>query len=253
MFHQLSIAGSVSCVVLFLAQAATAADPPPPPPPPPMPGTAADRANDRARDAANTAADKKETVDNRATAAKSGDNENVNGDSLTSTTSRNAPAQRFGMQRQFAFSSDEALTLSSSSTSGVPGSVTTVLLSPAIDYFIIDNLSVGGFVLFNYTSQNDQHASTFGLGPRVGYNFSFSDLLSLWPKVGMSFDNTSTTIGAATTSGTNVALNLFVPLMIHPAPHFFAGFGPFLDTDLSGDAKTTTWGGKLTIGGWVGL
>jgi hypothetical protein len=33
--------------------------------------------------------------------------------------------------------------------------------------------------------------------------------------------------------------------------HFFAGFGPFLDTDLSGDARATAFGGKLTLGGWL--
>jgi hypothetical protein len=35
------------------------------------------------------------------------------------------------------------------------------------------------------------------------------------------------------------------------APHFFAGFGPFLDADLTGDNKATVIGGKLTLGGWL--
>jgi hypothetical protein len=39
--------------------------------------------------------------------------------------------------------------------------------------------------------------------------------------------------------------------MFHPVQHFFAGFGPFLDTDLSGDARATVFGGKLTLGGWL--
>jgi hypothetical protein len=39
--------------------------------------------------------------------------------------------------------------------------------------------------------------------------------------------------------------------MLHPAPHFFAGFGPFLDVDLSGDNRATTWGARLTLGGWI--
>jgi hypothetical protein len=41
--------------------------------------------------------------------------------------------------------------------------------------------------------------------------------------------------------------------MFHPAPHFFVGLGPFLDADLSGDSRATTWGAKLTIGGWMML
>jgi hypothetical protein len=51
-------------------------------------------------------------------------------------------------------------------------------------------------------------------------------------------------------SGDAFTLNLFAPIMFHPAPHFFVGFGPFLDTDLSGSDKVTTYGAKLTIGGW---
>ena len=55
----------------------------------------------------------------------------------------------------------------------------------------------------------------------------------------------------ATTSNTALALNLFVPVMFHPVEHFFLGFGPALDTDLSGDAKVTTFAGRLTLGGWI--
>lgn len=39
--------------------------------------------------------------------------------------------------------------------------------------------------------------------------------------------------------------------MLQPARHFFAGFGPFLDVDLSGDNRVTMLGAKLTLGGWL--
>jgi hypothetical protein len=39
-----------------------------------------------------------------------------------------------------------------------------------------------------------------------------------------------------TTNANAFSLNLFAPIVIHPTQHFFAGFGPFLDTDLSGHA-----------------
>jgi hypothetical protein len=93
----------------------------------------------------------------------------------------------------------------------------------------------------------------------VGYNFALSDLISIWPKAGFSYASTSGTVGRAvgdtivstSFSNSNLALNLFVPVMFHPVRHFFVGFGPFLDADLSGDARTTIWGGKLTLGGWI--
>lgn len=59
------------------------------------------------------------------------------------------------------------------------------------------------------------------------------------------------TIVLTSFSSGNLALNAFVPILFHPVTYFFVGFGPFLDTDLSGDPRTTVWGGKLTLGGWI--
>ncbi|MDP9002531.1 MAG: hypothetical protein M3O46_20770, partial [Myxococcota bacterium] len=147
------------------------------------------------------------------------------------------------------------------SISGSSGSTTTIELEPALDYFVIRNLSIGGSIEFNYVSAGTTHSTRFGVGPRVGYNFTLSDLISVWPRAGLSIGTKSSTTDPApgapagtpsiSSSGTNVQLNLYVPLMFHPAPHFFAGLGPFLDVDLSGDAKATTFGAKMTIGGWV--
>lgn len=186
----------------------------------------------------------------------------VNGQSVTERTTGNSPVDQFGGKGQIAISSDAALSIQSSSTGGVDGSTTTIMLAPALDYFVIQNLSIGGSLLFAYVSPpGDGSETRFGVGPRVGYNIPISDLVSIWPKAGLSIQHTSTSSGAvalpgggttagADVSNTAVGLNLFAPVMFHPAPHFFAGFGPFLDTDLSGDNKNTTFGGKLTLGGW---
>lgn len=193
--------------------------------------------------------------------AEPGTGPQVNGQSVTERTQANSPVDRFGQQKTLAISSDAALSIQNTSLSGVDGSTTSITLSPAVDYFVIRNLSVGGNLLFNYLSPpGDGHSTSFGIGPRVGYNLAISDLISFWPKAGLSFTHTSvstTTAATPTTpavtgnvSNTAIALNLFAPVMFHPAQHFFAGFGPFLDTDLSGDNKATTFGGKLTIGGW---
>jgi hypothetical protein len=164
------------------------------------------------------------------------------------------PSHTFGHKSQLAISSDAALAI----THYAPGDTTTITLAPAVDYFIIDNLSIGGFIGLDYTTSGDASTTRFSIGPRVGYNITLSDLISIWPKVGFSFATTSSDRGGATddvtittNSNSGVALNLFVTFMFHPAEHFFAGFGPFLDTDLSGDDKVTAFGLKLTIGGWV--
>jgi hypothetical protein len=185
------------------------------------------------------------------------------GGSLTQETSPNGPAERFGGKGQLTVASDAALVTENTVVSGVSGSTTLIELEPTVDYFVAQNISVGGFVETNYTSDNAGHAYTLGVGARVGYNFTFADLASLWPRIGLSIDDTSTTVNTSGTTGTatassssttvqntSLALNAFVPLMFHPVRHFFCGFGPFVDADLTGNARATTWGGKITLGGW---
>ncbi len=186
----------------------------------------------------------------------------VDGNSLTESTREGSPSGRFGAKGALAISSDAALSISHTSISGADASVTTLQLAPSLDYFVAPQLSVGGSVFATYSSLETGHSTNLGIGPRVGYNFPLSDLVSVWPKIGFSVSHTNESrdvaiAGATTvsqsTSNTAVALNLFAPLMFHPAQHFFAGFGPYLDADLSGDTKATTVGGKLTLGGWFPL
>jgi hypothetical protein len=184
----------------------------------------------------------------------------ANAQSVTDNTRVTGPAEVFGAAGQIAISSDAALVIQRRTITDVSGGTTSIQLAPAADYFVINNLSVGGFVGFDYVTSGDNDSSRFSIGPRVGYNIPFSDLVSIWPKAGFSFAHTSSTVSTpgpnnSTVSVTNTAdafaLNLFVPVMFHPVRHFFAGFGPFLDTDLSGDNRATVFGGKLTIGGWM--
>lgn len=158
-------------------------------------------------------------------------------------------AAGFGEEGQWAFSTEAALGIERTTFSDSDASSTTLTILPAADYFIIENLSVGGVVGLTYTKSGDSHVTTFRLGPRVGYNFEISRLLSVWPKLGLSFQHVN-----PEGSGNNnnaVAINLSAPVMVHPAPHFFVGFGPFVDAALNGDNRATTWGLRLLLGGWL--
>jgi hypothetical protein len=167
----------------------------------------------------------------------------------------NSPSGVFGDKKQITISSDAGLEISNTSTSGVDGSTTKLILRPAVDYFVANNVSVGGFVGLDYTSAGDAHSTTFSIGPRVGYNFAFSERFSFWPKLGFSYSNSSASGSplppGVSASGNHLGLNVFAPVMFHPVPHFFLGFGPALDTHLTGDAKQTTIAGRLTLGGWL--
>jgi hypothetical protein len=219
-----------------------------------------DRAEDKDRaDDKDARTDDKDRADDK----DSRDDRNVNRehDSLPAVAA-NSPSGAFGDKGQLTVSSDAGLSIASTSISGVSGSTTTLTLRPAVDYFIAHDVSLGGFLGLDYTSAHGAHTTQFSIGPRVGYNLAFSERFSFWPKIGFSYSTTSASAplnvaglppGAQisqTNSGSSLALNIFAPIMFHPVDHFFLGFGPALDTDLTGDVKSTTIAGRLTIGGW---
>ena len=106
-----------------------------------------------------------------------------------------SPSGVFGDKGQTTISSDAGLAISSSSISGVHGSTTTITLRPAVDDFVANNVSLGGFVGLDYVSNSGAHATTFAIGPRIGYNVAFSDRFSFWPKLGFSYSSTSVSVG----------------------------------------------------------
>lgn len=169
-------------------------------------------------------------------------------------------AGNFGDEGQLAISSDAGLSISNTQVSGVDDSTTSVVLRPAVDYFLVDHLSLGGSLGLAHTSTGGFSSTSWSIGPRIGYDFPLSERVSVWPKVGVSFASTSFDGDGGELPGvdvdddetnTAVQLNLYVPFLFHPVQHFFIGFGPALDQDLSGDAKATTIAGRLTLGGWM--
>src|SRR5215207_8615624 len=90
-----------------------------------------------------------------------------------------SPSGVFGLARQLAISSDAGFSLSNTSISGQDGSATALVLRPAVDYFVIDNLSIGGFLGVEYTSSPGGSSTVFAVGPRVGYNVPLSRSFSI--------------------------------------------------------------------------
>ena len=146
---------------------------------------------------------------------------------------------------------------------------------PALDYFVIPNLSVGGVVLFTHTEQSsgstaNQPSETssinlYGIGGRVGYNIGISDSLSFWPKLGLLYvgGSTSPAGGGNGISTSAFDVQVYAPFLLHPVKHFFFGIGPFLQTDLTASqssrgrerprtpTKTTQYGLLFDVGGWM--
>jgi len=157
-----------------------------------------------------------------------------------------SPTGMFGQRGRLAISNDLGLLFSNTSLSGGGGSTSQIQLRPAADYFLIDNLSLGAFLGFNWQHATGGHSTEFLIGPRVGYDIPISDMFSAWARVGFSYRTVDTSVG----NNHAFTLNLSVPLLVH-VQHFFFGFGPALDVDLSGDQKATTIAGRITFGGWM--
>jgi hypothetical protein len=118
---------------------------------------------------------------------------------------------------------------------------------PALDYFLQPNVSVGG----NVTVDTGGGSSTIGLGVRAGYHVALSELVSLWPLVGLSFGHSSVNNGPST-SVTTLSIN--VPFLFHLVPHFLLGVGPFFSLPLTNSQamgnKDPSYGLTALVGGY---
>jgi opacity protein-like surface antigen len=167
----------------------------------------------------------------------------------------------FGERGQFVVSSDLDLRLTHSSTTKGFASTTGVTLTPSLDYFVSPNFSVGALISIDYASLGDDAQTTISVGARAGYNVVLTNVLTLWIRGGLAYAHLSTDpeMGDGQ-SGNSLSLQVFAPLLWHPAPHFFIGAGPAFETDLIAKfdgmdtGKTTSIGILSTVGGyWGGL
>jgi hypothetical protein len=131
-------------------------------------------------------------------------------------------------------------------------------IAPAVDYFLIPNVSFGGQVLITYAGTDDAHTTAFGVGPRVGVNLALAPQFSLWPRAGFFLTHVADTASAGNVDITHTAnyfsLFLYAPFLWHPVPHFFIGLGPSLDGIVAGgdeSAHKLTIGLLSTVGGWL--
>jgi hypothetical protein len=124
------------------------------------------------------------------------------------------------------------------------GDTTTFSLRPALDYFVINHLSIGGAVEFQYQTQpgNGPSHTRFTVAPQIGYEIALSDTWSFWPTL-------STPISFPSPGDPTLTLVVFAPFLIHPAEHFFFGIGPGFSQGLTSNPTTFITGGFL-IGGY---
>ncbi|HVY40097.1 MAG TPA: hypothetical protein VHM31_19290 [Polyangia bacterium] len=151
------------------------------------------------------------------------------------------------------------------STSMGGSSSTDINIRPALDYFVAPHISVGGQVGIEHGSTGFSIAGSsvnqtiIGVEVRGGYELALTDTVSLWPRLGIGYNHNSYSGGGGTdSSGYDLDLLISVPVLWHPASHFFLGAGPAFTTQLVNKVegndvgKTTDIGITAVIGGYFG-
>jgi hypothetical protein len=140
------------------------------------------------------------------------------------------------------------------------------------DYFVVNHVSLGGSLWGTHVSVRGVAVSTVGVytndigrtgaSVRAGVELPLGDSLSLYPRLSLGYgvENYQYAASGAVSQGNDdyVYVDLYAPLLVHLARHFFVGFGPDAATDLSRtytpgnrNNQSTYVGAGLMVGGWL--
>lgn len=159
---------------------------------------------------------------------------------FVSSSEAGGPAEQFGQVGQIALSSAFDLDFQYRMIApgkGLPSrSSTHVVISPALDIFLRKNLALGGVIRIAHTSADTVRETGALVAPTLGYNVLVARRLSFFPKIGLGFAYKTTTlvtpqVGERTQVGWRLAAQISLPLLFHPVPNFFVGFGPVVSRD----------------------
>ncbi|MBK8998350.1 MAG: hypothetical protein IPM35_21720 [Myxococcales bacterium] len=105
------------------------------------------------------------------------------------------------------------------------------------DYFVIDQLSIGGALGYADFDDDDNGAGgdAFILAPRVGYFIGFTEVFGFWPRGGFTYHSADPDGDRNDHSG--LALTLEAMFTISPAEHFAFVLGPTFDIDFMGERE----------------
>ncbi len=174
-----------------------------------------------------------------------------------------SPAVVFGSPGQIAITSEFDIDLRyvSESLSGLSESGPDITISPSIMFFIANQLAVGGLLGFHHEGREDDTYSSFIFGPIASYNFPISDRASIFPTFGLTYTWEKTSVasggGRMTNSGAQFGMLIKAPVLFHPFPHVFVGFGPVIIVDFTSSAevgpptKTRSFGLTMDLGFWL--
>jgi hypothetical protein len=191
-----------------------------------------------------------------------------------------APAfrgRRFGDAGEIVLTNALVANVSSDGYAGTNSSSLGVAVGGTVDYFLIRHGSIGALVEESYSNVTGidpaTHATTryvantTSFGARVGADVPMGRWLSTYfvGSLELGFRNYDETEGDLENKGMEsiAAVRLYVPVLVHPASHFFVGLGPsiyyefshsisFPDMPLAPSVQNRELdlGIESTLGGW---
>jgi hypothetical protein len=108
----------------------------------------------------------------------------------------------------------------------------------AFDYLVIEHLSIGGslgYASLAVDEPDNADFTFFEVAPRVGYLYSFGQVVAIWPRGGVTYHSASTDLGDNEDSESGFALTLECPFTFSPTRHFAFHIGPTFDIDMFGE------------------
>lgn len=176
---------------------------------------------------------------------------------LDASGDRPAPLA-FGRARDLAITSESDVSAVFQSVNGGRVLRTSASLSPGVDYFVADHVSLGGAISVSYLhsdlpiSTGDFSSRRFlslGAGPRVGLALPLGEAFTFYPRLsggaGVQYqwdDGDSLHVRAFA--------SIYAPLLAHRG-HALLGFGPFFTPELSYSRFVYSAGASAIVGGWL--
>ncbi len=125
----------------------------------------------------------------------------------------------------------------------------------AIDYFVIDYLSVGGSLAVFAVDYEDDDSTGFILAPRAGYMLPMGSFAAFWPRGGFTFYVVG---GDDPGDEHQLLLSLEGVFTLAPTPHLAVVLGPSVDLGLFGEVDDNDlweWciGVQVGLMGWINL
>lgn len=192
------------------------------------------------------------------------------------------PAARFGARGQVALLGGTSVGLSYTSYGGSNARYFSASFVPALDYFIVENFSIGLQLSAGYSDNGGYGAdssfinvrsSHLLVGPRVSYNIAIGRSVSFYPSASFDFGYTRSdetlesggslsipnAVASPSTTEADAQINVAARLYFHPRSHVLIGFGPSFSHDFARvqggpdvGAQTTSFGFGVAVGGYWG-